>query len=60
MGERRAAGDVTPAVLITAREEGELAERSQAAGASAHLAKPFAYAELLRCLDDVAGPGSGS
>lgn len=55
LNERRAAGDDTPAVLLTAREEGELSERAHAAGASAHLAKPFAYAELLRCLEDAAG-----
>ena len=55
LDERRSAGDRTPAVLLTAREEGELSERAHAAGASAHLAKPFAYAELLRCLEDVAG-----
>jgi two-component system, OmpR family, response regulator len=54
LDERRAAGDRTPAVLLTAREEEELSERAHAAGASAHLAKPFAYAELLRCLEEIA------
>lgn len=47
LAERRAAGDETPTVLLTAREESELRERAAAAGATDHLPKPFAYAELL-------------
>jgi DNA-binding response OmpR family regulator len=45
--ERRAAGDRTPVVLVSARDEAELRERATAAGATAYLKKPFAYADLL-------------
>lgn len=48
--ERRAAGDVTPVVLLTAREESDLSGRVARAGASGHLSKPFAYAELLEAV----------
>ncbi|HSI99765.1 MAG TPA: response regulator, partial [Patescibacteria group bacterium] len=34
LAERRAAGDEVPAVLLTAREEGELHERADRAGAT--------------------------
>ena len=47
---RRALGDRTPAVLLTAREEAELRDRATAAGADAYLPKPFAYPELLACI----------
>ena len=47
LAERRSAGDRTPVVLLTAREEAQLRERASAAGATAFLAKPFAYDELL-------------
>jgi DNA-binding response OmpR family regulator len=47
LAERRAAGDRTPTVLLTAREEAELRKRATEAGAAAFLAKPFAYDELL-------------
>jgi two-component system, OmpR family, response regulator QseB len=50
LAERRATGDDTPAVLLTAREEADLRERADAAGASAYLPKPFGYADLLDCL----------
>ncbi len=45
--ERRADGDVTPVVLLSAREAAELRGRAEAAGVDASLAKPFAYEELL-------------
>lgn len=45
--ERRAAGDSTPALLLTAREEAELRERAMALGADDYLAKPFAYGDLV-------------
>jgi DNA-binding response OmpR family regulator len=45
--ERRMAGDATPTILVTAREESELHQRAVAAGATDYLAKPFAYADLL-------------
>jgi DNA-binding response OmpR family regulator len=47
LGERRRAGDETPTILLTAREESELHQRAAAAGATDYLAKPFAYADLL-------------
>jgi DNA-binding response OmpR family regulator len=46
--ERRAAGDLTPTVLLTAREEAELGGRAADAGADAYLPKPFAYRDLDR------------
>ena len=50
LAERRAAGDTTPTVLLTAREEAQLRERATQAGATAFLSKPFAYEELLACV----------
>lgn len=50
LGERRASGDRTPVVLLTAREEADLRDRALAAGATAHLAKPFAFADLVACV----------
>jgi DNA-binding response OmpR family regulator len=47
LAERRAAGDETPTVLLTAREEAQLRERATLAGADAYLPKPFVYDELL-------------
>ena len=66
LAERRAAGDDTPAVLLSAREADEVRDRAAAVGAVTYLPKPFVYAELLACIDrvtSVAGqsrPGSGS
>lgn len=51
LAESRAAGDSTPTVLLTAREEAELANRAVAGGALGHLAKPFAYADLVACVE---------
>ena len=53
LAERRAAGDEVPAVLLTAREEAELHERADLAGATAYLPKPFAWAELLALVERV-------
>ncbi|HSJ00578.1 MAG TPA: response regulator, partial [Patescibacteria group bacterium] len=53
LAERRAAGDEVPAVLLTAREEGELHERADRAGATAYLPKPFAWADLLALIEGV-------
>jgi len=47
LGERRRAGDETPTILLTAREESELHHRAASAGATDYLAKPFAYDDLL-------------
>jgi len=51
LAERRAAGDATPTLLLTAREESELHQRAAASGASDYLAKPFAYGDLLACVE---------
>lgn len=48
--EYRRAGDHTPAALLTAREEVDLPTRAAAHGAGV-LAKPFAYVDLLACVD---------
>ena len=45
--ERRAAGDTTPVILLTARGEEDARERGMAAGATDYITKPFAYADLL-------------
>jgi DNA-binding response OmpR family regulator len=45
--ERRAAGDRTPVLLLTAREDDTVRARGTEAGADAFLGKPFAYADLL-------------
>ena len=66
LAERWTAGDDTPAVLLSAREADEVRDRAAAAGAITYLPKPFAYAELLACIERVTGvtgqsrPGSGS
>lgn len=45
--ERRAAGDTTPVLLLTARGEETARERGMAAGATDYITKPFAYADLV-------------
>lgn len=55
LAERRAAGDRTPVVLLSAREEADLRERAVAAGASDYLKKPFAYADLLTLVQRYTG-----
>ena len=52
--ERRAAGDETPTILLTAREESELHQRAVAAGATDYLSKPFVYADLLERVERLA------
>jgi DNA-binding response OmpR family regulator len=59
LSERRAAGDTTPVVLISARDEADLRDRAHAAGATAYLKKPFAYADLVACVERVARPDAG-
>jgi two-component system OmpR family response regulator len=56
LAERRAGGDATPCVLVSAREEGDLRDRAAAAGANAYLPKPFAYDELLSTVDRLVSP----
>lgn len=45
--ERRAAGDDTPVILLTARDDDRLRSRGEKAGASAYITKPFVYSELI-------------
>lgn len=58
---RRAAGDRTPVLLLTAREDESLRQAGLAAGADALMTKPFAYAELLATLRQIVTdrPGTG-
>jgi len=53
LSERRAAGDRTPVVLLTAHDDDRVRQRGLAAGAQAFLIKPYAYFELLGCLDQL-------
>ena len=58
--ERRAAGDTTPVILLTARGEDAARERGMAAGASDYITKPFAYADLAaRVLRHLPGGARG-
>jgi DNA-binding response OmpR family regulator len=50
LAERRRAGDRTPVAIITAHEERDLPARAHASGAAV-LTKPFAYADLLACVE---------
>ena len=45
--ERRAAGDTTPVILLTARGEEEARDRGLAAGANDYVTKPFDPLNLL-------------
>ncbi len=47
LSERRAAGDETPVILLTARDEAEAKDGGMAAGATDYIGKPFSYADLL-------------
>ncbi len=51
--ERRAAGDTTPVILLTARGEESARDRGMAAGATAYITKPFAYADLITRVQDL-------
>jgi DNA-binding response OmpR family regulator len=58
---RRAQGDMTPVVLLTARDDEALRVAARAAGADEFLIKPFVYGELLATLERLSGPrGSGT
>jgi two-component system response regulator QseB len=57
LAERRAAGDATPTVLLTAREESQLRDRAGRAGATEFLSKPFAYDELIVCVNRLTADG---
>lgn len=54
--ERRAAGDTTPVILLTARGEEDARERGMAAGATDYVTKPFAYADLLARVQSLLPP----
>jgi len=56
--ERRAAGDRTPVIVLTARDEDRVRERGAAAGADAFVLKPFKYADLVGIVARLAG-GTG-
>ncbi len=45
--ERRAAGDRTPVLFLTAREDDDARARALATGAAEYMTKPFVYADLL-------------
>jgi DNA-binding response OmpR family regulator len=45
--ERRRAGDRTPVLLLTARDDQHVRRQATAAGASAVMGKPFIYADLI-------------
>jgi DNA-binding response OmpR family regulator len=47
LSERRAAGDETPVILLTARDEEDARGRGIEAGAQDYVSKPFSYADLL-------------
>lgn len=49
--ERRAAGDRTPVILLTARDENEYRTRGNAAGADEYITKPFVYRELVSSVE---------
>ncbi len=59
LAERRAAGDRTPVVLLTDHDDDRLRERGATVGAQAFLIKPFAYFELLACVDRLIDGGTG-
>ncbi|MEX1295217.1 MAG: response regulator transcription factor [Candidatus Limnocylindrales bacterium] len=51
--ERRAAGDATPVLLVTARDDERLLRRAQQVGVDAVLVKPFEYRVLLERVADL-------
>lgn len=58
-GARRAEGDRTPVLMLTARDDEGLRDAARVAGADAFLTKPFAYADLLATLARIMGrPGT--
>ena len=49
--ERRRAGDRTPVIMLSAREDDDARTRGLAAGAADYVTKPFSYRDLLSRLD---------
>ena len=56
----RSIGDSTPVLLRTARDDPASRLAGLAAGASAYLTKPYAYAELLATLERLMDPRPGT
>jgi DNA-binding response OmpR family regulator len=56
----REAGDATPVILLTARDDDDLRAAGVAAGATAYVTKPFGYAELVSLIGDLTRIPSGS
>jgi two-component system OmpR family response regulator len=52
---RRADGDTTPVLLLTARDDDTLRAAARAQGIDAFVTKPFAYADLLATLERISG-----
>jgi DNA-binding response OmpR family regulator len=57
LSARREAGDTTPAIVLSAREETELRSRARVAGVTASLPKPFVYEELVATIRAALGTG---
>jgi DNA-binding response OmpR family regulator len=53
--ERRRAGDRTPVLLLTARDDQHVRRQAIAAGASAVMGKPFMYADLVAWVNGAVG-----
>ena len=53
--ERRRAGDYTPVLLLTARDDHHVRRQASAAGASAVMSKPFVYADLVAWIRGAVG-----
>lgn len=51
LAERRAAGDLTPVILLTARDENEYRTQGSAAGADEYITKPFVYGDLVSSVE---------
>jgi DNA-binding response OmpR family regulator len=63
--ERRRAGDRTPVILLTARDDDTLREQAMALEISDHVVKPFAYGDLVArirqtLLSNATGRSTGS
>lgn len=44
-------GDVTPVIMITARDDAGLEQRARASGAACFLRKPFEPGDLISCIE---------
>jgi DNA-binding response OmpR family regulator len=56
----RAAGDSTPVLLLTARDDQAKRAAGLAAGASVYVTKPFVYADLIALIRRLERQGRGS